>query len=52
MPINTAIIKYHRTAGINLESRNTERMIHRQPAYRLYVYLIDNPPINGLHKNK
>jgi hypothetical protein len=27
--------KYHRNIGMNLEIRKTERMIHKQPAYRL-----------------
>lgn len=27
-----AIIKYHRKTGTNLEIRNTESMIHKQPA--------------------
>ena len=29
---NAVIIKYHKTTGMNLEIRNTERMIHKQPA--------------------
>lgn len=47
-----AIIKYHRKIGMNLEIRNTDRMIHKQPAYRLYVYLIVNPPIYKLHQKQ
>jgi len=38
--ITAATIKYHRNAGMNLDIRNIERIIHRQPAYLLYVYLI------------
>jgi len=35
-----ATAKYHRKSGMNLETRKTDSMIHKQPAYLLYVYLI------------
>mgnify|MGYP006962796781 FL=1 len=35
-----ATAKYHRKSGINLETRKTDSMIHKHPAYLLYVYLI------------
>ena len=46
--IDAATTKYHRNIGINLEIKNTESMMHKQPAYLLYVYLISNPPISEL----
>ena len=39
-----ATAKYHRKSGINLETRKTDSMIHKQPAYLLYVYLIVKSP--------
>ena len=39
-----ATAKYHRNSGMNLETRNTDSMIHKQPAYLLYVYLIVESP--------
>jgi hypothetical protein len=38
--ITAATAKYHRNRGMNLETRNTDSMMHKQPAYFLYVYLI------------
>jgi len=39
-----ATAKYHRKSGMNLETRKTDSMIHKQPAYLLYVYLIVKSP--------
>lgn len=40
MAIAATTAKYHRNNGINLDIRKTDSMIHKQPAYLLYVYLI------------
>lgn len=39
-----ATMKYHRAAGINLDIRNIDRIMHKPPAYLLYVYLITDHP--------
>ena len=46
--IAATTIKYHKNIGINLEIINTDNIIHKQPAYLLYVYLIINPPNSEL----
>ncbi len=42
--IAATTMKYHRNIGTNLEIRKTERIMHKQPAYFLYVYRIITPP--------
>lgn len=42
------IMKYHKNSGINLEIRNTDKIMHKPPAYLLNVYLIFNPPITAI----
>lgn len=42
----TATTVYHKNTGMNLEIINTDRIMHRKPAYLLHVYLIPIPHLS------